>query len=212
MKSAEDFKRSVYAKKLARDLRRQQRRRRLAGAASVLAVAVVCFGLGVFSGGRTPVESTSQAGSAANAGLYGTWTEDDVARKGIEAHDAKKMKPGDILQVAVVIGGDTGMEAELCLTNVGTSSLQVLSVWLTACGSGEQSAVEEEFGDLLFAVINAARLHGTDPEKALNRSCSKFRRRFGYIEENTIKKGMQFKDLSLEEMDSLWDKAKELGL
>ena len=81
-----------------------------------------------------------------------------------------------------------------------------------ACGSGEQSAVEEEFGDLLFAVINAARLHGTDPEKALNRSCSKFRRRFGYIEENTIKKGMQFKDLSLEEMDSLWDKAKELGL
>ena len=81
-----------------------------------------------------------------------------------------------------------------------------------ACGSGEQSAVEEEFGDLLFAVINAARLHGTDPEKALNRSCSKFRRRFGYIEANTIKKGMQFKDLSLEEMDSLWEKAKELGL
>lgn len=80
-----------------------------------------------------------------------------------------------------------------------------------ACGSGEQSAVEEEFGDLLFAVINAARLHGTDPEKALNRSCSKFRRRFGYIEENTIKKGMQFKDLSLEEMDSLWEKPRNSG-
>ena len=143
MKSAEDFKRSVYAKKLARDLRRQQRRRRLAGAASVLAVAVVCFGLGVFSGGRTPVESTSQAGSAANAGLYGTWTEDDVARKGIEAHGFEKMKPGDTLQVAVVIGGSAGTEAELCLTNVGTSSLRVLSVWVTACDNGEQSDLPE---------------------------------------------------------------------
>ena len=143
IKSSEDFKRSVYAKKLARDLRRQQRRRRLAGAASALAVAVVCFGLGVFSGGHTPEESTSQAGFAANAGLYGAWTEGDVVRKEIEAHDAKKMKPGDILQVAVVIGGDTGIEAELCLTNVGTSSLRVLSVWVTACDNGEQTDLPE---------------------------------------------------------------------
>ncbi len=42
--------------------------------------------------------------------------------------------------------------------------------------------MEEEFGDLLFAVINAARLYGVDPEKALGRTCGKFRRRFDYVE------------------------------
>ena len=70
--------------------------------------------------------------------------------------------------------------------------------------------MEEEFGDLMFAVINAARLYGVDPEKALSRTCSKFRRRFGYIEENTLKKGLKFSDLSLEQMDALWDEAKAL--
>ena len=70
--------------------------------------------------------------------------------------------------------------------------------------------MEEEFGDLMFAVINASRLYGVDPEKALSRSCSKFRSRFGYIEENTLKKGLKFSDLSLEQMDALWNEAKAL--
>lgn len=72
--------------------------------------------------------------------------------------------------------------------------------------------IEEEFGDLMFTVINAARLHGVDPEKALNISCSKFRRRFDYIEEQTIKKDIKLKDLSLSQMDALWNEAKSKGL
>ena len=75
-----------------------------------------------------------------------------------------------------------------------------------------QNHMEEEFGDLMFSVINAARLHGIDPEKALNRCCDKFRRRFTYLEENTIKKGLNLKDMSLEDMDKIWNEAKSKGL
>ncbi len=75
-----------------------------------------------------------------------------------------------------------------------------------------QDHIEEEFGDLMFAVINAARLYGIDPEKALNRCCDKFRRRFTYLEENTLKKGLKLKEMSLAEMDRIWDEAKAKGL
>lgn len=81
-----------------------------------------------------------------------------------------------------------------------------------ACGEGNPAEMEMEFGDLLFATINAARLHGVDPEAALSASCSKFRRRFTYLEENTLKKGLKFSDLTLAEMDKIWDEAKAKGL
>ena len=67
---------------------------------------------------------------------------------------------------------------------------------------------EEELGDFLFSVINAARLYGLDPDTALEDTCAKFRRRFGYLEENTIKKGRSLKDMTLAEMDKYWEEAK----
>lgn len=81
-----------------------------------------------------------------------------------------------------------------------------------ACAEADQTHMEEEFGDLLFATINAARLYDVDPEKALGRTCSKFRRRFTYLEDNTIKKGLNLKDMSLAEMDAIWDEAKAKGM
>ena len=60
-----------------------------------------------------------------------------------------------------------------------------------ACRENSTEKMEEEFGDLLFATINAARLYGIDPEKALGKTCSKFRRRFTYLEEKTIRKGLK---------------------
>ena len=69
---------------------------------------------------------------------------------------------------------------------------------------------EEELGDFLFSVINAARLYGFDPDTALEETCAKFRRRFGYLEDNTIKKGLNLKDMTLAQMDEYWNKAKEL--
>ncbi|MBN2891976.1 MAG: nucleoside triphosphate pyrophosphohydrolase [Bacteroidales bacterium] len=74
----------------------------------------------------------------------------------------------------------------------------------------DQDKIEAEFGDLLFAVINAARLHGVHPEDALERTNRKFIKRFSYLEDNTMKKGMDLKKMTVEEMDVFWNKAKEL--
>jgi len=71
---------------------------------------------------------------------------------------------------------------------------------------------EEELGDFMFATINAARLYGLNPDTALNKACEKFRRRFTYLEENTIRKGLSLKDMSLAEMDAIWDEGKAKGL
>ena len=78
--------------------------------------------------------------------------------------------------------------------------------------AADPTHLEEEFGDLLFAVINAARLYGCDPEAALGRTCEKFRRRFTYIEEQTLSSGRKLSDLTLAQLDALWDQAKALGL
>ena len=81
-----------------------------------------------------------------------------------------------------------------------------------ACTEGDRSHMEEEFGDLMFSVINAARLYGIDPEAALSSTCNKFRRRFGYLESMTLKKGRNLKDMTLAEMDAIWDEGKSKGL
>lgn len=71
---------------------------------------------------------------------------------------------------------------------------------------------EGELGDYLFAVVNAARLYGLNPDTALERTCAKFKRRFTYLEEHTIRQGRNLQDMSLEEMDAIWDEAKAKGL
>ena len=81
-----------------------------------------------------------------------------------------------------------------------------------AAREAARDRAEGELGDFLFAVINAARLYGFDPDKALNRTCAKFRRRFTYMEDQTIRKGRNLKDLTLAEMDAIWDEGKAMGL
>jgi len=67
---------------------------------------------------------------------------------------------------------------------------------------------EEEFGDLLFSLVNYARFSGINPDDALEKTNRKFRSRFNYIEEQATKAGRQLSDMSLEEMDELWNQAK----
>ena len=74
--------------------------------------------------------------------------------------------------------------------------------------SGNTAAMEKEFGDLLFSLVNASRLYGINPDNALERTNNKFRGRFNYVEQNTIKQGRNLRDMSLEEMDALWNEAK----
>ena len=77
---------------------------------------------------------------------------------------------------------------------------------------GDKENCEKEFGDLLFSLVNAARLYGINPDNALEMTNAKFRRRFGYVEENSLGQGRNLRDMTLEEMDTLWNKAKEQGL
>lgn len=74
--------------------------------------------------------------------------------------------------------------------------------------SGAQADMEAEFGDLFFALVNAARLYGVDPESALERTNKKFIHRFNYMEQQAENKGCMLHDLSLEEMERLWQEAK----
>ena len=68
--------------------------------------------------------------------------------------------------------------------------------------------MEEEFGDLLFALVNACRLYGIDPESALERSNKKFMNRFNYMEECASAEGHTLHELSLDRMEELWQQAK----
>lgn len=74
---------------------------------------------------------------------------------------------------------------------------------------GDAKKMEAEFGDLLFSVVNAARLYNVDPESALERTNKKFMKRFNHLEKNSLQSGKTLKDMSLEEMNSLWEEAKK---
>jgi XTP/dITP diphosphohydrolase len=73
-------------------------------------------------------------------------------------------------------------------------------------------AVEAEFGDVLFSMINYARFLGINPDDALERTNKKFIRRFQYLEQESAKEGKVLGEMSLEEMDVYWNRAKLLGL
>lgn len=79
-----------------------------------------------------------------------------------------------------------------------------------AITSGSVEDAEAEFGDFLFSIINVARKYKVNPDNALERTNTKFIRRFGYIEARAKEEGRTLKELSLEEMDALWDEAKKL--
>ena len=74
----------------------------------------------------------------------------------------------------------------------------------------DSSRAEEEFGDLFFALVNAARLYGVDPEAALEKSNRKFIRRFTHIEDRAEQQGRLLRDMTLGQMDALWNEAKKM--
>lgn len=79
-----------------------------------------------------------------------------------------------------------------------------------AVDSGEHDKIEEEFGDVMFALVNYARFVDVDPELALEKTNKKFIRRFQYIEKMAAEQNKALLSMTLEEMDALWNKAKEL--
>jgi MazG family protein len=72
----------------------------------------------------------------------------------------------------------------------------------------DKDKIEAEFGDLFFAMVNAARLYGVDPEAALERTNLKFIKRFNFLESKTLMEGKSLHDMSLAKMDEIWEEAK----
>lgn len=72
----------------------------------------------------------------------------------------------------------------------------------------DRTKMEEEFGDVLFSLVNLARKLDINPENALDKTNNKFIKRFNYIEDEAIRSGRKLTDMTLAEMDNLWDKAK----
>ena len=75
----------------------------------------------------------------------------------------------------------------------------------------DKEASLDELGDFLFSVVNAARLYHLNPDTALERTNHKFMQLFGYIEQKAKEMGKELKDMTLGEMDSLWEEAKRSG-
>jgi MazG family protein len=73
----------------------------------------------------------------------------------------------------------------------------------------DTETIESELGDVMFSIINASRLYGIDPEAALEKTNRKFIKRFNYLEKETIAKGKSLHDMSLDEMNVIWEEAKK---
>lgn len=78
--------------------------------------------------------------------------------------------------------------------------------------NNDHSRMESEMGDVLFSIVNLCRSYGINPDTALERSNRKFINRFNHVESRAAASGKKLKDMSLQEMDALWDEAKEKGL
>lgn len=78
-----------------------------------------------------------------------------------------------------------------------------------ALASGNHEEMEAEMGDFLFSVINAARLYKINPENALEKTNAKFIRRFNHLEQRAKEMGKELNQMTLSEMDALWEEAKK---
>lgn len=94
-------------------------------------------------------------------------------------------------------------------TQVWDKVLEELSELKVEAEKKDTESIESELGDLLFSIINASRLYGIDPEAALEKTNRKFIRRFNYLEQETIVKGKSLHDMSLDEMNVIWEEAKK---
>ncbi len=108
------------------------------------------------------------------------------------------------IQTRVAQQGFDWDEVDGALDKVEEEFAEVRKAWET----DEAAAVEEEFGDLLFSLVNASRFLKVDPEQALRRAVAKFERRFRALEEIVHARGEEIAALSLAALDEIWDEVK----
>lgn len=123
----------------------------------------------------------------------------------IPKHLPALMKSYKIQEKAAKVGFDwENMDGALKKVNEELNELKI------AYEKGDETSINEEIGDLIFAVVNVARFLNVRPEIALNETIDKFIRRFRYIEKKANENGQDLKKMTLEEMDNLWCEAKKI--
>ena len=133
--------------------------------------------------------------------------KDDSLVAGIPRHLPALQKAHRMQEKASRVGFDWERAAEV-LDKV-REEFEELAREVKEEGSAEASEKRfEEMGDLLFALVNASRFLGVQPEEALQGACAKFAERFRHIEKRARDRGLDLREMTLEEMDAVWDEAK----
>jgi XTP/dITP diphosphohydrolase len=87
--------------------------------------------------------------------------------------------------------------------------LEEINELKTEIDNRDTAKIEEELGDVMFSLINASRLYGIDPEAALEKTNRKFIKRFNFLEKETLSKGISLHDMTIDDMNVIWEKAKK---
>jgi len=127
------------------------------------------------------------------------------ALSGVPSHLPALLKAQKITEKAARVGFDWEH-----VDHVVAKVMEELHEFEEAMASNNNERMEAELGDLLFATVNLGRFLSINPEDALRKTITRFQKRFGYIESKLNEQGRQMSTTSLEEMDRLWEEAKEI--
>jgi tetrapyrrole methylase family protein/MazG family protein len=125
------------------------------------------------------------------------------ALSGVPPHLPALLKAQKITEKAARVGFDWEH-----VDQVFAKVLEELHEFEETMAAGDETRMEAELGDLLFAIVNLGRFLSLNPEEALRKTIERFAKRFTHIEETMHARGVQMKEATLEEMESLWEEAK----
>lgn len=127
------------------------------------------------------------------------------ALSGVPPHLPALLKAQKITEKASRVGFDWEH-----VDQVVAKVMEELHEFEEAMAEGDNSRMEAELGDLLFAIVNLGRFLSINPEEALRKTINRFQQRFSHVEDTLHGQGRRMNDASLEEMDALWEEAKKL--
>jgi len=127
------------------------------------------------------------------------------ALSGVPPHLPALLKAQKITEKAARVGFDWEH-----VDQVFAKVLEELHEFEETMAAGDETRMEAELGDLLFAIVNLGRFLSLNPEEALRKTIERFSRRFAHIEETLQTRGVHLSEASLEEMESLWEEAKAM--
>jgi len=127
------------------------------------------------------------------------------ALSGVPPHLPALLKAQKITEKAARVGFDWEH-----VDQVVAKVMEELKEFEEAMAGGNNERMESELGDLLFAIVNLGRFLSINPEEALRKTINRFQERFSHVEERLASRGRQMNTTTLEEMDRLWEEAKEL--